>query len=103
MLTVGTTGKKVDFTNQNISLCLCGECPVQAGSSCVMEKKAKSMQMEHLNPVDIPGLYCATGKATCPDLKLSKRCNCPGCMVWAEHDLSSNHYCAWGSAEERSV
>ncbi len=81
------------------------ERPVQAGSSCIMDKKAKAMQKEmaHMEPVDIPGLYCATGKATCQDLKLTRQCLCSGCMVWAEYNLSSNHYCAWGSSEEQSV
>jgi hypothetical protein len=36
-------------------------------------------------------------------LHLTKRCNCSGCMVWAEYHLSSNHYCAWGSSEEQSA
>ncbi|HOD69760.1 MAG: DUF2769 domain-containing protein [Bacteriovoracaceae bacterium] len=91
---------KVDFTQDNIARCLCGECPVQAKSKCARDLYEKSIKMEGLpKPEQVPGLYCASGKATCTDLDIVQFCKCPGCLVWSDYNLKSNHYCYRGSAE----
>lgn len=47
---------------------------------------------------DIPGLYCSSGEAGCGDLDFEKRCMCPTCSVWQEHDLGAYKYCKDGPA-----
>lgn len=46
----------------------------------------------------IPGVYCASGAATCDDLTFERPCVCPACLVWQEHDLGGQKYCRKGSA-----
>lgn len=35
----------------------------------------------------LPGMYCTTGKALCPDLDYNKICKCKECAVWEEYHL----------------
>jgi hypothetical protein len=49
---------------------------------------------------DMPGLYCATGKAICDDLDYSQSCSCPTCGVWVDNRLDSLKYCGQGSASQ---
>lgn len=91
----------VDFTKDNIGKCLCGECPVQVQSACAKEKYAEAQKAKGMpRPEQVPGLYCSSGKATCKDLNWVEHCLCPGCLVWAENSLKTNHYCSRGSADQ---
>jgi len=93
---------KVDFIKENISRCLCGECPVQVKSKCAHDLYEKAKKIEGMPaPEQVPGMYCSSGKATCTDLDAVQHCFCPGCLVWADYGLSSNHYCIRGSAEKK--
>jgi hypothetical protein len=51
----------------------------------------------------IPGLYCATGKAACGDLDMSKMCMCGACPIWEEFSLPTTtpmgYYCRDGKAK----
>jgi hypothetical protein len=47
---------------------------------------------------DMPGMYCATGKAMCDDLDYDQGCDCPACAVWVDNHLDSLKYCSKGSA-----
>ena len=88
---------RVEYTKENVEKCWCGSCPVQVGSACARELYEASKASEELpSPEALPGLYCATGRATCKDLELVERCNCPSCLVWGENCLSGNHYCSLG-------
>jgi len=92
---------QVDFSQNTIGKCLCMECPVQVKSQCARQKYEHSKSMEGMpRPDDVPGVYCATGKAHCSDLNAVQQCLCSGCLVWAEYDIHSNHYCARGSASQ---
>lgn len=94
----------VEFNMENIQRCLCPGCPVQAKSDCVMDKlkKLKSQKGETPDPEDVPGVYCATGKATCENLDPNQMCQCDKCEVWKEYKLDEgepgSYYCAEGKA-----
>ena len=93
--------KPVPYTQENIDKCWCGQCPVQIGSACARRLYETASGSPTLpEPTQLGGLYCSTGSAICDDLALTNLCNCPGCLVWAENELASNHYCAHGSAAE---
>ncbi len=93
--------KPVEYTQANVDKCWCGQCPVQVGSTCATELYEAAKVLEGLPaPERLGGMYCATGKAICHDLALVNLCNCAACLVWSEHELASNHYCAHGSAED---
>lgn len=93
----------IEFNMENVQKCLCPGCPVQAQSSCVKEKldKLKSMSGSP-GPEDVPGLYCATGKAKCGDLDPKQMCQCGKCEIFAKYDLShgkpAGYFCANGKA-----
>ena len=96
--------KEVEYSQENVAKCWCGQCPVQKESACAQERFAQAKEQldrgEMPPPEQMPGLYCATGKATCTDLKPVERCLCAQCLVWGEGRLVANHYCALGSAQE---
>lgn len=76
-------------------------CPVQANSKCAIQLHQDSKgKAELLPPERLGGLYCSTGKTICTDVDFVNLCDCPGCLVWGENDLASNHYCAHGSARD---
>ncbi len=97
---------KVDFSMENLQKCICKTCPVQAESACVKEKMRKIPEMlesgEMADTEMVPGLYCASGKTACPDLDMSKMCQCNECPIWEECDLVSGeplgYYCRDGEA-----
>jgi len=92
---------KVAYAKENVEKCWCGSCPVQAKSECARELYVSSKASEQLVPPEsLPGLYCASGHATCDDLKFVNMCNCPACLVWGENELRGNHYCALGAASQ---
>jgi hypothetical protein len=92
------TMAKVEYSKENVEKCWCGSCPVQSHSACAKELYEASKASEELGPPEsMPGLYCATGKATCDDLQLVNLCNCPACLVWGENDPRGNHYCLLGA------
>lgn len=102
---------KVPFTMENVQKCVCKTCPIQGESKCAMDKKQKMMEMMKTpmpagmmpKPEDVPGMYCAGGKATCTDLDFAKMCICASCAVWAEHKLMQGkpmgYFCRDGKAE----
>ncbi len=94
---------KVPFTVENVKKCVCGKCPVQANSQCAKTKMAgigQALGRQPLQAADIPGLYCATGKATCTDLDWSKMCMCMACPMWETYSLGTTtpmgYYCRDG-------
>lgn len=97
---------KVDFSVENLQKCICKTCPVQADSECVKEKMLNISEMlesgEMADAEMVPGLYCASGKTSCPDLDMSKMCQCNECPIWEECDLVSGeplgYYCRDGEA-----
>jgi len=103
--------QKVAYTQENATLCICTRCPIQAESKCAGEKvkhmetmMARGMPEGMMPPsADLPGLYCATGFATCKDLDFSKMCMCVGCPVWEKHKLASGkpmgYFCRDGKGE----
>lgn len=92
---------RVAYTKENVDKCWCGSCPVQKDSACAKELYERAKDATDLPPAEqLPGLYCATGKARCEDLEWTNLCNCPACLVWAENRLMHNHYCALGSVAE---
>ncbi len=97
---------KIGFTRENISKCLCSQCPVQAESECAQTKMKmlqESMRGMSPEPSDVPGVYCATGTAACSDLDPSKMCNCPNCDVFKENNLAQRepgeYFCQKGAAK----
>lgn len=114
-MTMPTTGKteaqsseekpKIEFTMDNVSKCICTQCPVQAESECAQTKMKmlqESMTGMSPEPSDVPGVYCATGVATCGDLDPDKTCNCPNCEVFKENELAQGepggYFCQNGMA-----
>ncbi len=99
-------GTKVSFVKDNVAKCVCPKCPVQAKSKCVADKVAVITQALGKSPLkreDIPGLYCASGTATCKDLDPKQACICATCPVWAELKLASGkpqgYFCRDGAAK----
>jgi hypothetical protein len=102
--------EKVPYTQENATMCICTRCPVQTDSTCAREKiklmeamMAKGMPQGMMPPpADLPGLYCATGVATCKDLDLTRMCICAGCPVWEKCKLGDgtprSYYCRDGKA-----
>jgi hypothetical protein len=101
------TNQKVPFTVENSMKCICTQCPVQSTSPCVKEKmkKAKEMMKRHESgmmpkPEDVPGLYCASGAATCRDLDTKQMCICGDCPLWEVYRLARGkplgYYCRDG-------
>ena len=85
---------KVDYTEENAMKCWCSTCPVQTQSACAQQLLRESKGIQGLPaPERLPGLYCATGKASCDDLETGHLCNCPACLIWGENSLTGNHYC----------
>ncbi|NLO26659.1 MAG: DUF2769 domain-containing protein [Actinobacteria bacterium] len=90
---------KVDYSEENAAKCWCSQCAVQASSDCARSLYQQAKDAQGLPPPErLPGLYCATGKASCTDLAVVNMCNCPACLVWAENHLQGNHYCHLGTA-----
>jgi hypothetical protein len=100
------TKPKIEFTRENITKCLCPQCPVQAESECAQTKMKmlqESMRGMSPEPSDVPGVYCATGTATCSDLNPNKMCNCPNCNVFKENNLEqgepNGYFCQKGAVK----
>jgi hypothetical protein len=100
------TKSKIEFSGENISKCVCSQCPVQAESECAQTKMKmlqESMTGMSPEPSDVPGVYCATGIATCSDIDPNKMCNCPNCEVFKENNLEhgepGGYFCQKGMAK----
>jgi hypothetical protein len=103
--------QKVEYNQENATLCMCTKCPVQAESACARQKVAlmEAMMQKGMPegmmppPEDIPGLYCATGVAVCKDLDTSKMCICTTCSVWEKCKLAEGmpqgYFCKDGKAK----
>ena len=96
-------GRSVPFVYVNVNKCLCPRCPVQTSSKCVMTKVAEikdTIIKYPLSREDIPGVYCATGSATCTDIYTARECMCGKCVVFPEYKLFDfspmGHYCKNG-------
>lgn len=97
---------KVEFNRENLEKCICNTCPVQAESKCAGEKMIKVQEILKKDEMPLremfPGVYCATGKASCKDLDYSKMCQCNDCPLWIEYDLVDGepmgYYCRDGEA-----
>ena len=97
----------VPFNEENVMKCICGKCPVTKNSKCSKElmEKAHMMMKEGKKPSkkDIPGLYCASGKAHCKDLAFGEMCICGKCPLWTEYKLPNGmpmgYYCRDGAAK----
>jgi len=102
---------KIEFTAENVMKCLCSTCPVQATSDCVKGKMKKIQEMmaedvdiaTMIEPTDVPGVYCASGKATCSDLYFHEECKCVECPVFKENELMKGepmgYFCRDGAAK----
>jgi hypothetical protein len=100
------TGVSVHFVSINVTKCLCPRCPVQSSSACVAGKVSglkDALNQQPLRRKDIPGVYCATGIATCTDLKIEQDCMCGKCVIFPEYKLFNfqpmGHYCKDGNAK----
>lgn len=98
-------GIRVPLTTANVSRCMCPKCPVQEKSPCVSGKISKigeALMKIPLNGEDIPGVYCSSGKATCPDINTGRACICDTCTVHSSYQLASGrpngHFCQAGAA-----
>lgn len=96
---------KVPFEKDAVAKCICPQCPVQTKSKCAQDLKPKLEEALSHSPLrreEIPGLYCATGKAACPDLDTGQSCICGDCPVFARYKLAAAkpamYYCKDGSA-----
>jgi len=103
------TNQRVLFTVENIMKCICTRCPVQSRSRCVKEKLANAQELMKQRgtammpkPEDVPGLYCASGVATCKDIDTKQMCICGDCSLWEAYRLVSTkplgYYCRDGKA-----
>jgi hypothetical protein len=66
------TGVLVHFVSTNVCKCPCFRCPVQTPGPCISSKLMEIQDNANKQPLlheDIPGVYCAAGKATCLDNK----------------------------------
>jgi hypothetical protein len=70
-------------------------------------KKAKEMMKRPESGMtpkadDVPGLYCASGAATCKDIDTKQMCICGDCPLWKASHLASGkplgYYCRDGKA-----
>ena len=62
----------IPFVHVNVDKCLYLRCPVQLSSTCVSHKITGLKEALNKQPSrreNIPGVYCATGIATCTDIK----------------------------------
>jgi len=95
---------EVAYTQKNVTRCRCYGCPVQKDSSCAQDKyKAVSATLATADPPaasDLPGMYCANGRAICDDIDFSGMCQCMSCAVYAENSLDQWKYCQRGSAAQ---
>jgi len=96
---------RVPFALDTVSKCLCPGCPVQAQSKCVAGLKPGLTEALKKNPLkheQIPGDYCAAGKATCTDIDTKKSCLCGNCAVFKQYNLAKGkpggYYCSAGAA-----
>ena len=101
----GTKAAKVPFNVDTITACICPGCPVQAKSKCVAGLKKgvnAALKKSPLNAAEIPGDYCASGKAACTDLDPSQSCICGDCSLYTQYKLGKGkpggYYCAEGAA-----
>ncbi len=100
------TKSKVPFTARSIEKCQCGNCPVQSRSACIKQLEGKLQESRKKVPLvreEIPGVYCASGKASCADLNPKNPCVCGTCAIFNEdYHLADNHpagyFCKGGSA-----
>lgn len=68
---------KVPDTPENMSRCICGDCPSYPGDG---------------------GFFCAKGKS---EHEIRRRgCMCADCMNFKEYGLADGYYCADGAAGE---
>jgi NifB/MoaA-like Fe-S oxidoreductase len=103
---------KIEFSMENILKCLCSKCAVQIESSCVKDKQKIMLLMTQqdldspmrMDSERVPGVYCATGQATCNDIDTKKVCKCNECTIWDENNLKfrqpGRYFCRDGEAKK---
>lgn len=109
---MGVLMPKIEFSMENIKKCLCTKCAVQIESKCVKDKQ-KIMLLITQQDLDspmrmdserVPGVYCATGQATCNDIDTKKVCKCNECPIWDQYDLKlckpGRYFCKNGVAKK---
>ena len=119
----GKKEEKVPLNNDVMMKCMCGMCPVQAGSACSTPKIKMMMDMRanmgmkggsgmpgmsmslaqgqmtpmKPKPEELPGPFCSIGVAACKDLDNSKACICNQCQVYKDFSLAAGkpveHFC----------
>ena len=100
------TSTKIPFNTANVMRCMCTKCLVQTDSGCMKAKMSGMKEAMMKNPLsreDIPGMYCATGTATCKDTDYSKMCICMSCPIWTDYKLASGmpmgYFCRDGASK----
>lgn len=106
---VSEGSKRVPFMFENITRCLCMECPVQAKSRCAQEREKKleeiikSEEKKLPKPEEMAKLYCSGGRTSCKDTDFEQMCICGQCPVWDEYGLANArptmYYCRDGKAQ----
>lgn len=97
---------RVPLTRENIDKCMCDRCPIQSKSRCALRLEPGVEAASRLSPIPpeaIPGMYCAGGKAHCPDLDFRNACVCGTCAIFNEDyhladDRPSGYFCKGGMA-----
>ncbi|MDP3879988.1 MAG: DUF2769 domain-containing protein [Dehalococcoidales bacterium] len=91
----------IPFTEEKVNQCICPSCPVESQSQCSAEL-LKGPRHNPLKHEEVPGLYCAAGKAACPDLDFKKECICIACPVYMQYKLSGGkpplYFCRDGAS-----
>lgn len=95
--------QRVPLSLDNVTKCMCPQCPVQSGSRCSSNKMMNIKAALAKNPLqkeDIPGVYCSTGVPACTDLNPKKACICGSCDVFKNYKLNNSlpneYYCRDG-------
>ncbi len=104
------TSINVPFNLDNVKLCRCPICPVQHNSQCTKDKLNKlqeTIKASPINPKNVPGEYCAQGKASCNDLDPKQTCICDTCEVYSTYNLANGqpdgYFCKDGKAYSKKI
>jgi hypothetical protein len=98
---------RVEFSTQNLTMCLCPGCPVQGASNCAWGRIQQAQIPQDISQVSDPKtlvrLYCSIGKTDCGDFDGDQNCICPNCQVWKNNELASRYFCLRGNADEIDI
>jgi hypothetical protein len=73
IILLGDSLNKLEFSLENYEKCKCIKCPVQICSMCTVVKQKEiepkiEVKGTDSGSVNVPGMYCVTGKSNCGDL-----------------------------------